>query len=176
MSNRKILSVFWHSVESDSFSSDRVYPTQRLFREQLQFLLANYTPVSILDFLQLHERKLPVSLYAKPPVLLAFDDGFKNVIRHALPVLPEFRAPSVFLVIGEVLRNPYFVPWYVEVRQLIRRTIRETIAYGNGSVNLAEQQNVMRLRRLFAASFLSCRSESDRQTLLQDLADILGVP
>lgn len=175
MSTRKILSVFWHSVESDSFSPDRVYPTERLFREQLRFLLANYTPISILDFLQIQKHKRSIYSYTKRPVLLGFDDGFKNVIRWALPVLEEFKAPAVFFVIGEILRNPYFVPWYIEVRHLIRKTTKKTLIYRGATLDLAGRADVMQLRGLFAASFLACRSESERQTLLQNFAASLGV-
>lgn len=175
MRSTRILSVFWHSVESDSFSPDRVYPTEHLFREHIKFLVANYTPISILDFLEIHEQKRSNDSYKKPPLLLGFDDGFKNVIHRALPILEEFRAPAVFFVIGAVLRNPYFVPWYVEVRHLIRRTTKKTLVYRGATLDLAGQPNVMHLRSLFAASFLACRSESDRQTLLQNFADSLGV-
>jgi peptidoglycan/xylan/chitin deacetylase (PgdA/CDA1 family) len=171
----RVLSVFWHSVESASFSPDRVYPTEHLFREHIKFLVANFTPVSISEFLEIHEQKQSMNSYDKPPLLLGFDDGFKNVIRRALPVLEEFKVPAVFFVIGEVLRNPHFVPWYVEVRYLIRRTIRKTLVYNGATLDLAGKPNVMRLRSLFASAFLACRADPVRQALLQNFADSLGV-
>jgi len=174
MNSEKLLSVFWHSVERDDFSPDRLHPTESLFKKHLKFLLANYTPISILDFLQLREHKRSIS-YTKRPVLLGFDDGFKNIMRLALPILEEFRVPAVFFVIGNILRNPCFVPWHIEVRHVIRRTTKKTLIYRGATLNLTELENVVRLKGRFAASFLACRSDVDRQALLQNFADSLGV-
>lgn len=175
MRSTRILSVFWHSVESDSFTPDGTNPSARLFREHVKFLVRNYTPISILDFLQIREHKRLIHSYTKPPVLLGFDDGFKNVIRYAFPILEELKVPAVFFVIGEVLRNPHFVPWYVEIKHLLRRTMRKNIVYGQTSINLAVQKDIIHLSRLFAASFRTCRSEADRHKMLTNFAEILGV-
>ena len=175
MKKAKILSVFWHSVEHDSFSFSRTNPTMRLFKEHIRFLVKNYTPISIFDFVRLHDHKGLVRSYKKPPVLLGFDDGFKNVIRHALPILEEFKAPAVLFVIGEILSNPQFVPWYVERKHLLRKAKPRSTIYGRVRINLALQQDRAKLRRLFDASFSACKSETGRQDLLKNLADLSGV-
>jgi peptidoglycan/xylan/chitin deacetylase (PgdA/CDA1 family) len=171
----KLLSVFWHSVEGGSNSANRADPTVPLFRDQVKFLTSNYTPVSTLEFLRIHQDKRLIYSYDKPPVLLGFDDGFKNVIRYALPVLDEFKVPAVFFVIGEILKNPNFVPWYIEVKQLVRRARRETVLYNNTYLDLSLQEDGVRLRRLFAASIRAAKSEADRQKLLIHLAELLGI-
>ncbi len=180
----KLLSVFWHSVEgaSNSASSANLTnltpwtnPTVPRFREQIRFLTDNYTPVTVSEFLQIRQDKRLIYSYKKPPMLLGFDDGFKNVIRYALPVLEEFKVPAVFFVIGEILRNPNFVPWYVELEQLVRRTRKKTVLYHNICLDLSLPEDDVRLRRLFATSFRASKSEADRQELLIDLADMLSV-
>jgi peptidoglycan/xylan/chitin deacetylase (PgdA/CDA1 family) len=175
MRNPRILSVFWHNVESDSASLSRANPSAGLFREQIEFLIRNYTPISISDFLKVREEKHLIHFYRKPPILLAFDDGFKNVIRYALPILEEFNVPAVFFVIGEIVRNADFVPWYVERKHLIRKTAKKNIVYGDTTINLDTPEDVFRLMRLFDASFRRCRSEAERQTLLDNFAEILDV-
>jgi peptidoglycan/xylan/chitin deacetylase (PgdA/CDA1 family) len=146
-----------------------------VFREQMRFLLEHYTPISVPEFLRIPQDKRLVHSYTKPPVLLGFDDGFKNVIRHALPVLEEFKVPAVFFVIGEVLRNPNFVPWYVERKHLMRKAAQKTVVYGNANVNLSLRQDRAKLKGLFDGFFRACRSEVDRQKLLADFANILGI-
>jgi peptidoglycan/xylan/chitin deacetylase (PgdA/CDA1 family) len=146
-----------------------------MFRDNLKLIVDKYTPISISEFVEITNNRDLIRSYIKPPVLLGFDDGFKNVITQALPILDEFRIPAVFFVIGEILRNPEFVPWYVEFKHLIRRTEKRQINYGDLPIDLLSPQDHVKLLHLFEASFKACRSESDRQRLLMELDDLLGV-
>ena len=174
----KLLSLFWHSVEPDSTPEetlDCTNPTVSMFREHIKFLASNYTPIGISDFVNVARNKDVMHSYARPPVLLSFDDGFRNVITNALPILNEFKVPAVFFVIGKILKNPDFVPWYVEMNHLIRKAEPKNINYDNVNLNLASPQDCMKLQHLFDASFGSCSSEAERQSLLTKLANQLGV-
>ncbi len=174
----KILSLFWHSVETDSINPENLVfsnPTASMFRGQIKFIVANYTPISIFDFMKITKNKSLIRSYAKPPVLLGFDDGFKNVIDLALPVLNEFKIPALFFVIGEILKNPDFVPWYLEMKHLTRKTKKKTVIYDKNNVDLVSKKDRKLLWHLFASSFLSLRSEEDRQRLLTNFASLLGV-
>lgn len=174
----RVLTIFWHSVDADSIPPehrDGSNPTASMFRDHLRFLLANYSPISIHTFLELVAGNRSIGSFAKPPVLLGFDDGFKNVITNALPILHELRVPATFFVIGEVLKDPEFVPWFVEVKHSLRRASRRRVVYGETGLDLNQQQDRVNLMRLFEASFRTCRSEADRQRALSDLAGLLGV-
>ncbi len=146
-----------------------------MFREQIKYIVNNYTPISISDFMKNIEDKSLFRSYAKPPVLLGFDDGFKNVITHTLPILSEFRIPVVFFIIGEILKNPNFVPWYVEIKHILRKTRKKTIVYNKVRIDLVSKQGRSLLERLLITSFKLCRLNEDRQSLLNNLASILGV-
>jgi peptidoglycan/xylan/chitin deacetylase (PgdA/CDA1 family) len=171
----KILSVFWHSVDGHSAGPDGTNPTVSLFREHIRFFRQNYTPISAPEFLRIYRDRRLSRFYDKPPVLLGFDDGFKNIIRHALPVLEELKVPALFFVIGEILRNPDFVPRYIEVKQLLRRARGKQFVYDGTKIDLSLPQDGIKLRRLFGASLRACNLESDRQKLLNNLAALLGV-
>ena len=123
----------------------------------------------------MRDGKLAAHSCDKPPVLLGFDDGFKNVIRNALPVLEEFKVPALFFVIGEVLQNPSFVPWYVERRYLIRKAAERKPVQDNAMIDLCQPRDRANLQHRVDASFRACRSEDDRQRLLTDFANFLGV-
>ncbi len=174
----KILSLFWHSVESDSINPeylDGSSPTESMFREHIKFIVNKYTPISIVDFMEIAENKRLIKSYTKPPVLLGFDDGFKNVVDLALPVLNEFKVPAMLFVIGEILNNPDFVPWYVEIKHLIRKTKKNTVIYDNVKVDLVSKKGRKLLMPLFAASFKALKYEDDRQRLLTNFASLLGL-
>lgn len=174
----KVLNLFWHSILPDSISPDNLdgsNSTASLFRDHLRLISDNYIPISISDFVEITNNPDLIRSYTKPPIVLGFDDGFKNVITQALPILNEFRIPAVFFVIGEILRNPEFVPWFVEFKHLIRKTQKRKINYGDLTINLSSRQDHVKLHHLFEASFKGCRSEADRQRLLMKLAALLGV-
>jgi peptidoglycan/xylan/chitin deacetylase (PgdA/CDA1 family) len=173
----KPISVFWHTVHANSTSPDRRggNPTAALFKQQIQFLVKNYTPISVAEFLRIHNDKGLRRCYTKPPLLLGFDDGLKNVIKNAVPVLKEFNIPAVLFVIGETLKNQNFVPWYVELRHLIRKATKKTVVYNNTRIDVNLPRDAAKLRYLFAVTFRSCKVESDRQRLLANLADMLGL-
>jgi peptidoglycan/xylan/chitin deacetylase (PgdA/CDA1 family) len=178
MQHAGLLSVFWHRVESDAIPVeylDGTNSTVSMFREHIKFLITNYTPVSITDFLNIVSNKDLSRSYDKPPVLLGFDDGFKSIITNALPVLNEFNVPAMFFVIGEILKNPDFVPWFIEMKHLIRKAKHKNIVYSNASLTLTSQQDCAKLKHLFEASYRTCRLEAERQRLLTHLANLVGV-
>ena len=174
----KILSLFWHNICSDSMSPknlDRLSSTVPMFRDHVRLIINNYTPISISDFVEIANNPDLIRSHPKPPVLLGFDDGFKNVITQALPILNEFRIPAVFFVIGEILRNQEFVPWFVEFIHLIRRTQKRRIDHNGLTIDLSSRQDYVRLLHLFENSFKACRLESDRQRLLTEFGDRLDL-
>lgn len=174
----KILSLFWHNIWPDPMSPknlDRLSSTVSMFRDHIRLIIDNYTPISISDFVEITSNAGLIRSYTKPPVLLGFDDGFKNVITQAHPILNEFRIPAVFFVIGEILRNPEFVPWFVEFIHFTRRTQKRRIDHNGLTIDLSSRQDYVRLQHLFQTSFKASRSESDREGLLTNLADLLGV-
>ena len=174
----KILSLFWHSVEPDSIIPeylDRSNPSASMFRDQIVYIINKYTPISIYEFMKIMKNANLIRHYKKPPVLLGFDDGFKNVITQALPILNEFKVPAIFFVLGNILKNPDLIPWDIEMKHLLRRTRKKTIDYCNKRFNLDSKQNNIFARHLFVRSFYTCKSESDRQRLLNDFANALGV-
>ena len=178
MKRLKILSLFWHSVESDSINPeylDGSSPTSSMFREHIKYIVNKYTPISIFDFMKITKNRKLIRSYVKPPVLLGFDDGFKNVLDNALPILNEFKVPAMFFVIGEILKNPDFVPWYIERKHLFRTTKKKTFIYDNARIDMTTRQGRELLENLISTAFKECRLEEDRQKLFVNLANLLDI-
>jgi peptidoglycan/xylan/chitin deacetylase (PgdA/CDA1 family) len=105
--------LFYHRVSDER---DDLAVTPRRFREQMDYLLRE--GYSVLDvhaaFEQLEAGQLPPRTVA-----VNFDDGYQDVVEHALPVLAErgFRA-TVFVVSAAVDGTATF-SWYRRQPQLI---------------------------------------------------------
>src|SRR5262249_7874091 len=155
MRTQKIISLCWHSIEPDSANPelyDGWNTSASLFREQIRFLLDRYTPISIHEFMEVQEHSRQHT-FRKPPILLTFDDGFKSVLDQALPILEEFGVPALFFVIGEVLRNQEFVPWFIELTHLLRKTSKTRISFNNTTLDLSFRTQRNRLMVLLSDAF-----------------------
>jgi peptidoglycan/xylan/chitin deacetylase (PgdA/CDA1 family) len=70
------------------------------FGEQIEYLARHYTLLPLREIVDRMERRLPLP---SRPAAVTFDDGFRNVLSTALPVLQRHQVPAtVFLVTGLV--------------------------------------------------------------------------
>lgn len=69
------------------------------FEQQLKVLdLLGYTPITFKDYKLFQERKLRLP---KKPIILTFDDGYKDFYRLAYPVMQEKGMKGVVFVLGD---------------------------------------------------------------------------
>jgi len=174
---KKILCVFWHRIYSDSSSTVDAggNPSVSTFRNQLSFLIQNYTPISICEFLEIIEGREDGRSYRRPPVLLGFDDGFKSVLTNGLPIMTELKVPATMFVIAGTLLDRQFVPWFLEVRHIIRKTRRQRLTLYNANLDLRVRGDRLMVGRLFRARLRACRLETERQQLLTEFAALMDV-
>jgi peptidoglycan/xylan/chitin deacetylase (PgdA/CDA1 family) len=100
--------IMYHRVADDR-DELAVHPAR--FREQMEFLaLHGYTVLDVLEV----ARRLAAAQLPPRAIGLSFDDGFRDVADHALPVLEEygFRA-TVFVATGVTSDRASF-SWYRE--------------------------------------------------------------
>lgn len=87
-----------------------------LFREQLGFLKAGYDCLDIESFIGRLENPSPS---ARRAVLVTFDDGYRDFLESALPVLREFGVPAVvYATTGFLDRKAK--PWLLEIESVLR--------------------------------------------------------
>jgi peptidoglycan/xylan/chitin deacetylase (PgdA/CDA1 family) len=97
----RLLVLCYHSVISDSAPDDprtNIAVTKSQFESQLSELRRNWTPIKIDDLLAAcHDNyELPAN-----SVLVTFDDGFRNNLLCAAPILARYEIPPVvFLTAG----------------------------------------------------------------------------
>jgi peptidoglycan/xylan/chitin deacetylase (PgdA/CDA1 family) len=88
MSGGRSVILTYHSLD-DSESVISIPPS--LFRQQMEFLAASGMPVVPLD----------QALHRPGSVAITFDDGFCNLLDHAVPVLERLRLPATIFVVSE---------------------------------------------------------------------------
>lgn len=105
--------LFYHRVTEDR---DELAVHPERFRRQMEFLAAEgYRVIDVVEAAALLQRgEIPPKTIA-----LSFDDGFRDVAEHAMPVLRElgFRA-TVFVATDVVSRRAVF-DWYREQPQVL---------------------------------------------------------
>lgn len=130
---RRLLVLCYHGVcgeAPDVRDPDGLHVPVSLFRQQLEFLVRHYRPVSLE---QVRAAYLGGAELPPTALLLTFDDGYRNVLRHALPVLRSMDVPSVvFPVAGAVAAATWLwtsdlewqragAPGFGELRRFVKR-------------------------------------------------------
>ena len=82
-----------------------------LFRSHLQALAdAGYTPISMYDLVDHLNQGAPLP---EKPVILTFDDGYRDNYENAFPSLTEFGMTAMFFVVTDYMDegNPLYLSW-----------------------------------------------------------------
>lgn len=143
LGRRNLLVLCYHGVVAEDHPNEvflyRNAISRRQFERQLEFLNRHFHPISAGDLAGCLEgsRDLPPR-----SVLLTFDDGFRNNLIHAAPLLRKFSTPALFSVTtGYIGRDDVLWPDEVNVRVLFWP--RPTIPYpsSGASLHTVEMQN-----------------------------------
>lgn len=73
------------------------------FQRQMADVARFYAPVGLGDFVAVLEGRATLPHRA---CLITFDDGYRDFVEHAVPVLEQFSAPCVLFVTAEQTRKP----------------------------------------------------------------------
>lgn len=96
---KRLVVLCYHGVVDDRLCDDRyrtrVAMTVSQFKSQLQFVRKYYRYISVQELL--HSLKTDEPLPERA-VLVTFDDGFRNNLTHAAPVLKELGIPAIFFM------------------------------------------------------------------------------
>ncbi len=82
-----------------------------LFRSHLQALAdGGYTPISMYDLVDHLNQGKPLP---EKPVILTFDDGYRDNYENAFPLLTEFGMTGMFFVVSDFMDegNPLYLSW-----------------------------------------------------------------
>ncbi len=138
--NRDRLTILtYHSVlpecgELDAGEARNVVDT-RMFAWQMRYLARHYCCLRLEEAVELLRTRQPLPRYS---VVVTFDDGFRNNLRHAYPILRRFGVPAtIFVTTGHIGRGAQLL-WTERVGRLIRgAAIPQNVTVAAGAVPLA---------------------------------------
>jgi peptidoglycan/xylan/chitin deacetylase (PgdA/CDA1 family) len=104
-----LLVLCYHGICSDKADvpdPDGLHIPVRLFESQIRYLIRHYQPVSLTQVRNyfLGRDPLPAS-----PVLITFDDGYRNVLRNGLPFLRSLNIPSVLFPVAAATESETWI-------------------------------------------------------------------
>jgi peptidoglycan/xylan/chitin deacetylase (PgdA/CDA1 family) len=108
--------------------------TPEQFDEQVRFLSRRYCLLSITDLLRLIEDGAPLPSMA---AMITFDDGYRDFIDVAWPILQRYQAPALMFLPTGFLYPENQLFWWDRLYQAVRRTACKSLELPDGSGRLA---------------------------------------
>jgi peptidoglycan/xylan/chitin deacetylase (PgdA/CDA1 family) len=104
MHRNKALIIWYHGICDEDFDLlkgyDERHVSKELFRKQLKYLKSRgYVFISMTDLTNAIEHKKKMNKF----VVLTFDDGFKNVVENAYPIMKDFGAKGCFYLVSDLI-------------------------------------------------------------------------
>ena len=88
------------------------------------YLKKNYNLVSLDNLLNFEKKD-------KPSISITFDDGYKDNLVHALPVLNELNVPATIYVITKFFENDFSI-WWCELQDYLWKNLENIKFTYNG--------------------------------------------
>jgi len=148
---KRIIILTIHGVMDDSdgtlWKPLRQQLSPKKLEKYLRVLARRYKFVSLNDALEMIARRKPIQPYS---LVLTFDDGYRNNLTHALPVLRRYGAPATFFICTGFVDNPRPFWWdrLDYALQQVRLNGRE-VQIGTHSI-LLDDSDRQALRRSYA--------------------------
>jgi peptidoglycan/xylan/chitin deacetylase (PgdA/CDA1 family) len=164
--SRRLLVLAWHNVDPTwCFPAPRGTGARGLER-QLAFLARRCTVVPLADGLRTLDQDDPL-----PPraVALTFDDGYRDQLELAAPMLARLGLPATFFLVPGLL-DGMARPWWELLAWVLTRSTRDSVAWEGRTLGLGDDGQ----RRRALATVLEALKRRDqlaRDAALDELAE-----
>lgn len=114
--------IRYHSIHSDRPGDlDGIPPTIShhvdLFERQIEMMSKNF---NLIDMDTISDTLSSKASFPRRSVAITFDDGYRNNLTLATPILEKFNVRGTFYVLSELLEHPV-VPWFCQTHEYFRR-------------------------------------------------------
>ena len=101
---RRVPTLMYHVVSNNTWGINELFVKPSEMERQLKYLNDNgYTTITFEDLSRLDE--------IKKPVLLTFDDGYRDNYEELFPLLKKYNAKAtIFMITGKLSKNHYLTP------------------------------------------------------------------
>ena len=115
INRKKMIILMYHGISRENFSFyHRRYLPKSTFIKQIKYLKKrNYKFITLTDWLNIVNNKKKVK---HRYIILTFDDGFKNVVEQAYPIMKKYDAKGCFFIVSSIIGKDQLM-WsdYLEV-------------------------------------------------------------
>lgn len=107
------------------FDEDVISASPSEFRAQMEFVRRNFDVLSFADLERFESGEEP---WPKRPLIVTFDDGYRDNYTNAFPILKEFGLPAtIFLTTGHIGSDQLF--WWDEVAYCFKQTGKRSVSF-----------------------------------------------
>jgi peptidoglycan/xylan/chitin deacetylase (PgdA/CDA1 family) len=163
----------YHGVDGsdtavDNFDGLQVTPER--FREQIEVLRKHYEVRPLDDVIAMIAGEHPLE---QNTAAITFDDGYRNNLQVAAPVLKEFGMPATFFVTSGFVNGEHQAWWY-QLRQALTETTKKKLEIGNWKFGLEDNQKKICALVAIEKELRGCSSE-ERARLMSEIMTALDV-
>jgi peptidoglycan/xylan/chitin deacetylase (PgdA/CDA1 family) len=121
INRNKVLILWYHGVCDEGFKLSEKHIPKSAFRKQLEYLKRKgYTYVTMSEMLEAMENKKKLN----KAVVLTFDDGFRNIVENAYPLMEEFDAKGCFYLVTGMVGEDRLL-WTDQVENVVRKSVKD---------------------------------------------------
>jgi len=104
--------LMYHGVSPSSV-------TEEIFAQHLKFIQKHFTCYWMREVPELLNTLSKGHVPEKPPLVLTFDDGLKNNLTKAVPLLKKYNIKATFFLVSDLLKKPNTMLWNHETQCLL---------------------------------------------------------
>ncbi len=129
INRNKIIVLTYHGVVSSIPETNRQYEYRNMildkdFKWQLDFLSCYYNKISIEQFMDFREGKINLP---QNPFLITFDDGYRNNLQVATPLLKEKGISAIFFITSGLIGSREELLWTDLITYLLFATKKKKV-------------------------------------------------
>ena len=129
LNRKRAIILFYHGICDDDFDLLKGYNERHIskssFKKQLGYLKRKgYVFVNMTELIDALKNKGKIEKY----VVLTFDDGFRNVVENAYPIMQEFNAKGCFYLVSDLIGTNQLL-WTDYVETVIRNQQQEDFQF-----------------------------------------------
>lgn len=93
--------LYYHAVDDETFGLEQLFVRPDEFDRQMEYVSKNYTPI--------HFSQIPEAGRIKNPIIITFDDGYRDNYTYAYPILKKYNVKATVFLVPEYLDKPKFL-------------------------------------------------------------------
>ena len=135
----KLLILLYHGVTESKNTGIINFQGKHLIKDefdrQISFISKNCSLISIDQWIDIKKNNLEIPPY---PTIISFDDGFRNNLTVAAPILKKYSAPCIFYISSGMIDSDNMF-WVDIVETCIENTLKTSL-----TLNLDKQKEIGR--------------------------------